>query len=232
MPIGRRLAVAYDWLLSPGCALCGERIAHRQSFCTGCEDSLPLLHSGCTICSSPLPHTDFPNICGECQQHSPSYSTVLAPFRYEAPIDRLIQGAKYSARFDWLDLLARRLSAHIRARATDVDVVVPMPLHRSRLRSRGYNQALELARPLAKSLQLPLSLKIERTRATPPQTAMPPGDRRRNVKDAFEARGEFTGLRVALVDDVITSGATAQAASECLRKAGAASVEVWVVARA
>ena len=155
-----------------------------------------------------------------------------APFRYAAPIDRLIQGAKYNARFDWLDLLANRLTEHIRIRATEVDAIVPVPLHRSRLRSRGYNQALELARPLAKNLRLPLHRGIERVRSTPAQIAMSLEDRRRNVRNAFAASGEFTGLRLALVDDVMTSGATVQAVTRCLRRAGAASVEVWIVARA
>jgi ComF family protein len=229
--IARRLALARDWLLTPSCTLCGERVSRGQAFCDGCERSLPLLGSGCAVCATRLAPGADSLICGACQQRPPRYVSVHTPFRYAAPIDRLIQGAKYNARFDWLDMMARRLAEHVRARASGVDAIVPVPLHRSRLRSRGYNQALELARPVARSLRLPLRQELERVRPTPPQTALSPDDRRRNVRNAFAAAGDFTGLRVALIDDVMTTGATAQAVARCLRRAGAASVEVWVVAR-
>ena len=232
MRIFRHLILARDWLLAPSCTLCGERVSYRQPFCGSCERSLPLLDAGCAVCATQLPPESGSLICGECQQHPPRYASVHAAFRYTAPIDRLIQGAKYNARFDWLDLLATRLCDRIRARAAEVDTIVPVPLHRSRLRSRGYNQALELTRPIAKSLRLPLHLGVERVRPTPPQTAMSLSERRRNMHKAFVARRDFTGLRVAIVDDVMTSGATAQAVAACLQKAGAASVEVWIVARA
>ena len=232
MHISQRLMLARDWLLAPSCTLCGERVSHRQPFCDGCEHSLPLLDAGCAVCATQLPPESSSLICGECQQHPPRFASVHAVFRYAAPIDRLIQGAKYHARFDWLGLLATRLCGHVRARATEVDAIVPVPLHRARLRSRGYNQALELARPIAKSLRLPLHLGVERVRPTPPQTAMSLSERRRNVHKAFIARHECKGLRVAIVDDVMTSGATAQAVAGCLRQAGAASVEVWILARA
>jgi ComF family protein len=232
MQISQRLKLARDWLLAPSCTLCGERVSHRQPFCDGCEHSLPLLDVGCAVCATRLPPDSSSVICGECQQHPPRYASVHAAFRYAAPVDRLIQGAKYNARFDWLGLLANRLCGHVRTRATEVDAIVPVPLHRSRLRSRGYNQALELARPIAKSLRLPLHFGVERVRPTLAQTAMSLSERRRNMRRAFVARREFTGLRVAIVDDVMTSGATAQAVAACLRQADAASVEVWIVARA
>lgn len=120
----------------------------------------------------------------------------------------------------------------MRSRVNAIDAVVPVPLHRSRLRGRGYNQSLELARPLAKRMQVPLNLGIERVRATPPQTAISRAERRRNVRGAFAATADFSGLRIAVIDDVMTSGATVDAVAQCLRKAGAARVEVWVVARA
>jgi ComF family protein len=227
-----RLGSVRDWLVAPTCVLCGEPTFRGRDFCDGCARSLPRLISGCAVCATPLPDHNDALICGHCQQHPPRYKCVLAPFRYAAPIDRLIQGAKYSARFDWLELLGRRLAEHVRDRAPEVDAILPVPLHRSRLRARGYNQSQELARPLAKRLGLPLCQGVERVRPTPPQTAMSRNDRRRNVRAAFAASDEFSGLRVALVDDVMTSGATADAVARCLRRAGAVSVEVWVAARA
>jgi ComF family protein len=221
------------WLLPAACPLCGESIAPERDFCDGCERALPMVYACCTRCAAALEQADTSAlICGQCQQNPPAYTTVRAPFRYAGPIDRLILGAKYGARLDWVALLSRAMTRHIDGRANSVDAVVPVPLHRSRLRERGYNQSLELARPLAKQLGLPLMLGVERVRATPPQTSLSRADRRKNVRRAFAANGDFAGLRIAVVDDVLTSGATAEAMAQCLLKAGATSVEVWVAARA
>jgi ComF family protein len=192
-----------------------------------------VLGSRCSRCAVALADTETAaSICGECQQRPPSFAAVEAPFRYAAPLDRLILGAKFHARLDWAALLGRRLATHLRAHAVDIDAVVPVPLHRLRLRERGYNQSLELARPLAKRLGLALTLGVERVRATPPQTALSRAERRKNVRQAFTATRDFAGARVAVIDDVMTSGATAEAMARCLLKAGAARVEIWVAARA
>jgi ComF family protein len=232
MRVVSRLRRVRDWLITPTCVLCGKPVSQGRDFCDGCARSLPWLVSGCAVCATPLPDRIDDVICGRCQQHPPRYKCVRAPFRYAAPVDRLIQGAKYNARFDWLELLGQQLAEHVYDRAHEVDAILAVPLHRARLRARGYNQSQELARPLAKRLRLPLCVGVERVRPTPPQTAMSREDRRRNVRAAFAASGEFSGLRVALVDDVMTSGATVDAVARCLRRAGAASVEVWVAARA
>jgi ComF family protein len=131
-------------------------------------------------------------------------------------------------------LMAASLVEHLAARAgPPPQLIVPMPLHRTRLRSRGFNQALELARPLARQLHIPLDHSVlVRARATSPQTDLPLAARARNVRMAFRAARDLRGLRVAVVDDVMTTGHTAAAATAALRKAGAAAVEVWVLARA
>ena len=170
--------------------------------------------------------------CGECQQHPPAYASAHAPLRYQPPIDRLVQGAKYNGRLDWLDLLGRRLAVHVTGRAALVDAIVAVPLHQSRLRERGYNQSLELARLLGKRLALPLRHGLRRTRATAPQSQLSREERRQNLRGAFTATAGFDGMRVALVDDVMTSGATAETVSRCLLQAGATQVEVWIAARA
>ncbi len=231
MSVYSRLARAHAWLRAPSCTLCGVRVARALDFCGECEGSLPRLIHYCSRCAAPLAEAGEQLVCGACQQRPPKYVAVLAPFHYAPPIDRLIQGAKYGGRLDWLELLGRRLARHVAARAGAVDAVIAVPLHRSRLRSRGYNQSLELARPLVRQLALPLVAGIARVRATPPQAQLPAAERRRSVRHAFVAKRDFSGLRLALVDDVMTSGATVEAVTRCLLKAGAASVEVWVVAR-
>jgi ComF family protein len=219
------------WLLPQACLLCGGAIDRGLLVCAGCDRSLPRLGPACPRCASPYEEADAALPCGRCQQEPPAHTRVLAPFRYGAPIDRLVQGAKYHGRLDWTAALSR-LWLRERLATASIDALVAVPLHRARLRERGYNQALELARPLAAAFKLPLLLKVERVRATPPQTGLSREERRRNLRDAFVARENVSGLRLAIVDDVITSGATAEALTRCLLKAGAQSVEVWVVARA
>jgi ComF family protein len=232
MPDYRYWKKIWRWLAPPTCALCNSTTAEPMSFCDACERGLPMLGTACACCATALPFGESTLLCGHCQQQPPSFATVRAAFRYEAPIDRLVQDIKYNGRLDWALLLGTRLIPHLAAPAQTIDALVPVPLHYARLRERGYNQSLELARPLARRLQRPLVSGVTRVRATPPQTALDRDDRRRNVRGAFVTTRNFAGMRLAIVDDVLTSGATADALARCLRDAGAASVEVWVVARA
>ncbi|HEY8552928.1 MAG TPA: ComF family protein [Burkholderiales bacterium] len=227
-----RLERAIDWLLPSECALCGAAIASRADLCDGCERSLPRLDGCCSRCAVPLEVAAPDALCGQCQQQLPPYDSVHAPFRYAPPLDRLVQGAKYHGRLDWLQLLGRRLARHVASRRGDVDAAVAVPLHPTRLRERGYNQSVELLRVLGAELNLAARAPLERVRATPPQAQLSSAARRRNVRGAFVSMARLEGLRLALVDDVMTSGATVEEATQCLLDAGAASVEVWVVARA
>lgn len=232
MSVYARLARTRAWLRAACCPLCGARLAHAADFCAECERSLPGLTACCPRCATPLEGGLDNPACGACQRRSPPYLAVHAAFHYAPPIDRLIQGAKYGGRLDWLELLGRRLAGHVAVRAAAVDALVPVPLHRARLRSRGYNQSLELARPLVRQLALPVCQDLVRVHATLPQAQLSREERRRSVRDAFAVKRELNGARLALLDDVMTSGATVEAATRCLLDAGAASVEVWVVARA
>lgn len=232
MSIYRRWKRIHEWLWPAACPLCHEPIAPAQPFCDACERSLPRLDACCGRCAAPLASANAQLTCADCQQRTPAYQATHALFRYAAPIDRLIQGAKYNGRLDWAALLGRRLAEHAAMRTASVDALVPVPLHRSRLRERGYNQSHELARPLMQRLKLPLLHGVERVRATPPQTPLAREQRAHNVRGAFATERDLGGLRLAIVDDVMTSGATADALAHCLRQAGAVSVEVWVVARA
>jgi ComF family protein len=172
--------------------------------------------------------------CGECQTHPPAYVCTCAAFRYASPVDKLIQHLKYHDRLELSRLLGGYLANHLQALNNPLpDVVVPVPLHSSRLRERGYNQSLEIARFVAQTLELPVNWKdAQRIRPTVPQTELPREQRRKNVHDAFMTGGAFAGQRVAIVDDVMTSGHTANALAESLLRSGAMEVRVWVVARA
>lgn len=233
MSVYDRLKRIGGWLLPAACPLCGCQIAPGQDFCADCERALPGIGPACSRCAAPFESPVLSEqTCGRCQQVPPTYTAVHALFRYTAPIDRLIHGAKYAGRLDWAALLGRQLARHVRNRPCSFDALVPVPLHRARLRERGYNQSLELARPLAKDLGLPLLHAVKRVRATSPQTSLSREERIKNVRRAFVANQDVEGLRIGLVDDVMTSGATVDAVARCLMKAGATTVEIVTVARA
>jgi ComF family protein len=171
-------------------------------------------------------------VCGECLKTPPPYDRAIAALRYEFPADELIQALKYQGRLELAPVLADFLARAL-AHAPRPDRLLPMPLFPARARARGFNQAVEIARPLARRLDIPLdTTSLERVRDTEPQARLSAAERRRNVRGAFVCRETVAGLHVALVDDVMTSGATLTEAALAVRRAGAAEVSLWVVARA
>jgi ComF family protein len=172
-------------------------------------------------------------LCGRCQRHPPPWQAAWAPFRYGWPLDRLEARFKFGH-----DLAAgRALVALWRGQPRPLalpEVVVPVPLHRARLRQRGYNQALELARPLARALGVPLRHDLlARTRSTAAQSELDAPTRRRNVRGAFVMCAEAPPpAHVAVLDDVMTTGATLAECARVLKRAGVARVDVWALARA
>lgn len=232
--VDNRLKRAQHWLWPRSCLLCHARAPAGQDFCAACARSLPRAVAACPRCGAPGAVVGSDASCGECQKNPPAYDSTCVVFRYAAPVDRLIQHLKYHGRLDLSRVLGRYLADHMLAlNAPHPDVIVPVPLHVSRLRDRGYNQSLEIARVVARQMRVPLDWQgTRRTRATAPQTDLPRDQRRKNVRGAFTAGTGFAGLSVAIVDDVMTSGHTVNALAESLRRSGAREVRVWVVARA
>ncbi|WP_313233286.1 ComF family protein [Stenotrophomonas acidaminiphila] len=226
-----RVGAALSGLVFPPlCLVCGEPGTPGRDLCAACAAALPWLERACRGCALPLPATEPDGaLCGACQGARSPLAAVHAALLYAAPADGLLRRFKFHG-----DLAAGRLLAQLmHARLAPVarpQALVPVPLHLSRLRRRGYDQALELARPLGRALQLPVLAGLHRTRATPPQSALDAAARRRNLRQAFAARGRLP-THVALVDDVMTTGATVQAAARALRRAGVVRVDAWVCAR-
>jgi ComF family protein len=215
--------------------LCAARVPAGADICSACDAELPHPGPSCACCAAPLAQpAGLALRCARCQQTPPVFDRTLALFSYAAPIDRLILRLKYHGDLSLARVLGGRLATALGMHATGLpEVIVPVPLHAARLRERGYNQALELARPIAKRLRVPIDYRsVTRVRATAPQIDMDYEARRKNVRRAFRVDGDFSGRRVAIVDDVMTSGHTVNAVAAALRKAGAAEVAVWVVARA
>lgn len=210
--------------------------------CAACAAALPWNRCACRCCAIPLPTAAGPGpappaaspVCGACLRQPPPLHATHAAFVYDFPIDRLLPRFKFHHDLAAGRLLARWMARALPAAAARPDALVALPLHRARLRTRGYDQALELARPLARALQLPLLEGVLlRTRATAPQSRLDAQARRRNLRAAFAvANAARLPAHVALVDDVMTTGATLHAAAQALRRAGVERVDAWVCARA
>lgn len=215
----RGLARLQATVLPWRCLLCGAPGAEGLDLCAACAKELPRNTPCCARCALPLPAAA--SACGQCLRRLPAWDAAWAPFRYGWPLDRLETRFKFGG-----DLAAgRTLAALWRCEPAPPEppgLIVPVPLHRSRLRQRGYNQALELARPLATMLGIPLGYDVlVRTRDTSAQTELDRSARRRNVRGAFQRR-EDAALpdHVALFDDVMTTGATLAECARVLKRAG------------
>lgn len=238
VPVNQTLPVAVDgliprlgrWLWPPRCLLCGATGAEGRDLCGGCAAALPWNRSACLRCALPLP-APAP-VCGDCLQRAPLLRETHAALVYGFPVDRLLPRLKFHADLACGRLLSQLLNDAV-AGLPRPDALIPLPLHRARLRSRGYDQALELARPLARALRIPmLDGVLARTRATAPQSLLDADARRRNLRGAFALRpGANLPGHVVLIDDVMTTGATLEAAAKVLRRAGATRIDAWVCAR-
>lgn len=227
MSISTGMRKVISAVLPQECLLCGGD-AGATLLCAACGDSLPLLPQPlCPVCALPTPGG---GVCGNCLKSPPAYDATFAVWRYGFPVDKLIQALKYEHRLALAGFFASRLLAGPHPGG---DLLLPLVLSAARLRERGFNQAVEIARPLAKALGLPLSLHdCARTRDTATQASLPWKARRRNVKNAFECSADFSGKSVVVIDDVMTTGATLDEFARSLKRHGAARVTNWVVARA
>jgi len=182
----------------------------------------------CPQCAAPsIGH----GICGQCLRHPPAFDHTEAAYAYAFPLDALVKHCKYQGALEFTEFFARALHEHLAPRDT-ADVIIPMPLHPERLAERGFNQATEIGRRLARKLALPcLAEGTRRLRNTPPQAGLDLKTRRRNLRGAFHCDLDLSGQRVALVDDVMTSGTSLNELAKVVKGCGAASVSAWVVAR-
>lgn len=212
------------------CLVCGEAAARGTDLCAACAAGLPWNDAACPRCALPVPAPAGP--CGDCLQRPPPLQAAHAAFRYAAPLDRLLPRFKFHRDLAAGRLLSTAMASRFAA-LEHPDALLPVPLHHARLRQRGYDQALELARPLARALQLPLLAgALVRQRATRAQSELDAAARRRNLRGAFAVPdGGALPAHVVLVDDVMTTGATLHAAAIALRRAGVARVDAWVCAR-
>ncbi|WP_448508342.1 double zinc ribbon domain-containing protein [Immundisolibacter sp.] len=229
--VDERLDALLAWLLPPQCTLCGAAGSERLPLCDGCLGELPYLGRACERCAQPLP---VAGVCGRCLRRSPPQDRAHAAFLYAEPLDRLVQRLKFGRR-----LGLARLTGALLAKAAQSghwerpELLIPVPLHDARLRERGYDQAQAIARETGRRLGIPVDAQAcRRVRATAPQTGLTLMDRRRNVRGAFAVQKPLAARHVAVLDDVMTTGATAGALAAALKRSGVARVDVWALCRA
>jgi ComF family protein len=215
-------------LLPPACLLCSGK-GGADGLCDGCRAALPLLpRAHCPVCAAPNPTAE---LCGRCLTNRPAIDRVAAAFVYAFPVDALIHGLKYRGNLAFARPLAAALTDVLDSEPYP-DLVIPMPLAPGRLRERGFNQAMEIARLIGPEF----GFKIEthacrRNREGVAQASLPWKERAGNVRKAFSCDLDLGGKTVAVVDDVLTTGATLNELAALLKRRGAREVVGWIVAR-
>ena len=229
------------------CILCIGQAQDYCALCQGCEADLPRIHNGCKRCALPFANLNEGSsqdlICGRCLDKPPAYDRCIAPLRYDWPVDQLIPGLKFSQNFSNVNVLATLIVQQLSLRRAEShslpDVLAPVPLHWRRHQQRGFNQSSLLAISISKQLAATKYVRapkvdqrlIKRVVNTQSQVGQSKKARRQNMRHAFRVRPGTMPTSVALIDDVVTTGATVNEASQVLRKAGVQTIEVWCAAR-
>jgi ComF family protein len=231
------IATSGSWLMPATCLLCHQPADRQQDLCGVCKNDLPILPQTCPRCAKIFRQPGFPALaCGGCLRKPPPFDAAFALFAYEKPVTKLIMELKFHERLLNARILGELMLEAIRTRWYHnkplPDVIIPMPLHVTRLRERGFNQALEITRPIARSLKIPVDItSCVRQKATAPQARLAAERRAQNLRNAFLVRGNFAGRHIALLDDVTTTGHSINALASAFKKAGAPRIDVWFCAR-
>jgi ComF family protein len=216
----------YSNLLPIHCLLC-QLPSHNSVICDACSIQLPRIETACQRCGIPTNHV---GVCGNCLISPVAQDMSVSPFIYETVAARLISQFKYHHQFALTDFFADEI---IRQRGTSnlPQALLPVPLHKTRLKQRGYNQSHELAKAVSKRLDIAISPIIERHKHTQTQTGLSIKQRKQNVQNAFRLIADPTITHIAIIDDVLTSGETASAITYLLRQSNVKLIEVWTIAR-
>ena len=222
-------------VLRENCYLCAANLTENHGLCQACLKDLPWLPANscpqCGLSSSGI-------VCGSCLSAPPYFDATHSVFLYHYPMDAMIQRYKYSNTLSLSHTFGQLLSEKISLinRHENIDLIIPMPMHPTRLKQRGFNQALEIAKIADKVLNQNVKTKlnyksVSRQTLTPPQASLPLKQRVKNIKGAFKVNANLSGKRIAIVDDVMTTGASLNELAKTLKQAGATHVECWVIAR-
>ena len=226
-----------DSILPAHCELCGD--ATGNMLCAACDKQLPRIQQCCEICSLPLAAHEVDDdeefgVCGECLKQKPDFDKLIAPFVYEDEVAWLINKFKHRNRAHYGNYLSqhlhRELLDHLRINEKP-DLITSVPMHWTRLFARGFNQAELLARQVSDHIKIPYKSILHKSKRTAKQQNLERKSRLRNLRNAFHLKDNVEGKFISIVDDVVTTGATAQTLASLLVDAGARRVEVWALAR-
>lgn len=223
-----------DAIMPLRCVFCGVRSrAPERRICRGCSKDLPRLVNGCRRCAAPLGTRVPAGIeCGDCQRRRPLIEATVAPLLYEFPVDAGIKALKFGRKLYYARAFAELLATEMPRLPADIDALLPVPLHWRRQAFRGFNQAAELCRPIARLRSLPIISGVVRQRATPFQSGLAARERRKNLQHAFVVRRTPSARHVLIVDDVVTTGETTRQLARALLRNGVKKVSVLAVAKA
>ena len=228
------------------CHFCDDSTFNDEAICTHCYDDLPWNYNCCNQCALPMNISNmntqntsnnkpFKFVCGECISSPAPFTLAIACFRYEVPIGKAIQLLKYNQKRYFAIFFAKLLAKRIQQEYIDTplpSLLLPVPMHKKKLKERGFNQALLISQQLSKSLRIPTNTQIlQKVRPTVAQAGLDKRQRMQNLKGAFTITKPISGLQIALIDDVMTTRATADLLSNLLIDAGAKRVDVWCIAR-
>ena len=235
----RALSAGVDLFLPPACLLCGQLLPpgfDPQGFCAECQATMPPLgRSHCRCCSQPFPASSSQHLCATCLQRPPAFSIVHAACSYQERVKDAIHQLKYRNQVNLAEPLGKLLGKSLEVAEVGFkpDCIIPVPLHPGRLKKRGYNKALEISRPLARKMRVPIDTTLlQRTLKTPPQQGLTAAERRSNLRNAFIVTTTTSARNILLVDDVMTTGETVRECSRVLMKNNIAEVQVAVIGRA
>ncbi len=220
------------------CVLCGDSTSQVYSLCKPCQGDFPLITNACQCCGLPIADVQEEShqvaLCGYCLKTPPAIDYTQSLYYYESPIDYLVGQVKFEENLSCASILGHLLAKGVTDIDDDLpDVIIPVPLHKKRLFKRGFNQSLEIARPVAKLLQLPIdSNLVARTKSTRAQAKLNVAQRRKNIKGCFKVKDNHAYQHVVLIDDVITTGSTINELASALKQSGVKKVGVWSIARA
>ena len=230
----RSALAALDRAVMPRCCVfCGvECESFEDGFCHGCAGDLPWNENACPACAEPQQTPLVPGLrCANCQAQPPPWFAAAAPLHYGFPIDAAIRMLKFRRRLEYLPAFGALLAGTLARLPTDVDTLLPVPLHWRRQALRGFNQADGLCRELQQHSDLPINRNARRRRATPPQSGLEAHIRASNLRGAFSITGNIAARHVLIVDDVLTTGATCRELTIELLRCGVPRVSVLALAR-
>ena len=226
------LSKTMDCLYPPHCCLCGAATT-GAGLCRACAADLPVNKQSCKVCALPMETGSGDYICSDCLQKPPPFHKIFSPFVYAQPLEWMIRQLKFNHQLYIARLLAELMWQH-KKYPESAECIIPVPLHPRRLKRRGFNQSMEIARELSRLSSVPVdNACCQRLVDTPSQTGKTASLRRRNIRGAFRYNGGHKKYRhVIVLDDVITTGSTVEALAEILVQQGVERIDVWSVARA